>query len=397
MAKIVAVANQKGGVGKTTTAVNLSSCVAALGKKVLIVDLDPQGNTTTGYGISKRSVDIGTYEILIGEADARQAVRKTEFRTDVIGSNTRLAGASLEMIDLPGRESRLRKALAPIQKDYDFIFIDCPPSLDLLTLNGLCACDSILIPVQCEYYALEGLSELISTLKTVRKKYNPYLDIEGVVFTMFSVRYNLTLQVVEQVKKYFGNKVYQTTIPRSIRISEAPSYGQPINFYEPKGKGSEAYMDLAIEFVKSNRPAEAAPKRRRGKSCSGTGRDDGAGRCEDGRLRERGDQWQKEEEDWAGGWKVCLRTPPPALSQIPGSRRCPCGRSSRTRPAPQDLRRRDAGRAFGQHRRARFIAAHCGAPEAVRRLSHRGRRAPLAGQPDGGPHRGAGHRQGRDR
>ena len=195
VAKIVAVANQKGGVGKTTTAVNLSSCVAALGKKVLIVDLDPQGNTTTGYGISKRSVDIGTYEILIGEADARQAVRKTEFRTDVIGSNTRLAGASLEMIDLPGRESRLRKALAPIQKDYDFIFIDCPPSLDLLTLNGLCACDSILIPVQCEYYALEGLSELISTLKTVRKKYNPYLDIEGVVFTMFSVRYNLTLQL----------------------------------------------------------------------------------------------------------------------------------------------------------------------------------------------------------
>ena len=219
MAKIVAVANQKGGVGKTTTAVNLSSCVAALGKKVLIVDLDPQGNTTTGYGISKRSVDIGTYEILI-------------------------------------------------QKDYDFIFIDCPPSLDLLTLNGLCACDSILIPVQCEYYALEGLSELISTLKTVRKKYNPYLDIEGVVFTMFSVRYNLTLQVVEQVKKYFGNKVYQTTIPRSIRISEAPSYGQPINFYEPKGKGSEAYMDLAIEFVKSNRPAEAAPKRRRGKAAA---------------------------------------------------------------------------------------------------------------------------------
>ena len=255
MAKIVAVANQKGGVGKTTTAVNLSSCVAALGKKVLIVDLDPQGNTTTGYGISKRSVDIGTYEILIGEAD-------------VIGSNPRLAGASLEMIDLPGRESRLRKALAPIQKDYDFIFIDCPPSLDLLTLNGLCACDSILIPVQCEYYALEGLSELISTLKTVRKKYNPYLDIEGVVFTMFSVRYNLTLQVVEQVKKYFGNKVYQTTIPRSIRISEAPSYGQPINFYEPKGKGSEAYMDLAIEFVKSNRPAEAAPKRRSGKAAA---------------------------------------------------------------------------------------------------------------------------------
>ena len=263
VAKIVAIANQKGGVGKTTTAVNLSSCVAALGKRVLIVDLDPQGNTTTGYGIPKRSVEKGTYEILIGEARASEAIRKTEYRTDVIGSNTRLAGASLEMIDLPARESRLRKALAEVQKDYDFIFIDCPPSLDLLTLNGLSACDSVLIPVQCEYYALEGLSELISTLKTIRKKYNPYLDIEGVVFTMFSLRYNLTVQVVEQVQKYFGSKVYKTTIPRSIRISEAPSYGQPINFYEPKGKGSEAYMDLAIEFVKRNRPHE--PKKVRGK------------------------------------------------------------------------------------------------------------------------------------
>ena len=168
------------------------------------------------------------------------------------------------MIDLPARESRLRKALAEVQKDYDFIFIDCPPSLDLLTLNGLSACDSVLIPVQCEYYALEGLSELISTLKTIRKKYNPYLDIEGVVFTMFSLRYNLTVQVVEQVQKYFGSKVYKTTIPRSIRISEAPSYGQPINVYEPKGKGSEAYMDLAIEFVKNNRPHE--PKKARSKS-----------------------------------------------------------------------------------------------------------------------------------
>ena len=237
VAKIVAIANQKGGVGKTTTAVNLSSCVSALGKKVLIVDLDPQGNTTTGYGIPKRSVEYGTYEVLIGKATAAQAIRKTEFRTDVIGSNTRLAGASLEMIDLPGRESRLRKALAGVQKDYDFIFIDCPPSLDLLTLNGLSACDSVLIPVQCEYYALEGLSELISTLK-----------------------------VVEQVQKYFGSKVYKTTIPRSIRISEAPSYGQPINFYEPKGKGSEAYMDLAIEFVKNNRPHEPKKTRARSKS-----------------------------------------------------------------------------------------------------------------------------------
>ena len=260
--KIIAVANQKGGVGKTTTAVNLSACVAALGKKVLLVDLDPQGNATTGYGISKRSVEAGTYELLIGSAEAKDAIRKTSFRSDVLPSNTRLAGAALELIDMPNRESRLRKALAPIQQDYDFIFIDCPPSLDLLTLNGLCACDSVLIPIQCEYYALEGLSELISTLKTVRRKYNNYLDIEGVVFTMYAGRYNLTLQVVEQVEKYFGEKVYQTTIPRAIRLSEAPSYGQPINYYEPKGKGSEAYMDLAIEFVKHNRPRDPQPRRR---------------------------------------------------------------------------------------------------------------------------------------
>ena len=287
MGKIIAVANQKGGVGKTTTAVNLSACVAALGKKVLIVDLDPQGNATTGYGISKRSVETGTYELLIGGAEPKDAIRKTSFRADVLPSNTRLAGAALELIDLPNRESRLRKALAPIQQDYDFIFIDCPPSLDLLTLNGLCACDSVLIPIQCEYYALEGLSEacdsvlipiqceyyaleglseLISTLKTVRRKYNNYLDIEGVVFTMYAGRYNLTLQVVEQVQKYFGDKVYQTTIPRAIRISEAPSYGQPINYYEPKGKGSEAYMDLAIEFVKRNRPRDPQPRRRRAKA-----------------------------------------------------------------------------------------------------------------------------------
>ena len=194
--KIVAVANQKGGVGKTTTAVNLSACVAALGKKVLIVDLDPQGNSTTGNGISKRSVEMGTYEVLIGEAPPRDAIRKTNFRTDVLPSNTRLAGAGLELIDLPGRESRLRKGLAPIQQDYDYIFIDCPPSLDLLTLNGLCACDSVLIPIQCEYYALEGLSELISTLKPVRRKYNSSLDIEGAIFTKYAGRHNLTLQAV---------------------------------------------------------------------------------------------------------------------------------------------------------------------------------------------------------
>lgn len=253
MAKVVAIANQKGGVGKTTTAVNLSSCVAALGKKVLIIDLDPQGNTTSGYGIPKRSVKNGVYEVLIGECSAEAAVQHTQFRADIIPSNTRLAGAALELVDLENRESRLRRALAPLSGKYDYIFIDCPPSLDLLTLNSLCACDTVLIPIQCEYYALEGLSELMSTLKTVRKKYNHYLDVEGVVFTMYSGRLNLTIQVVDQVKKFFGDKVYKTTVPRSVRLSEAPSYGQPINFYEPGGKGTEAYMDLAMEFLKNNR------------------------------------------------------------------------------------------------------------------------------------------------
>ena len=197
VAKIVAIANQKGGVGKTTTAVNLSSCVAALGKKVLIVDLDPQGNTTTGYGIPKRSVEAGTYEVLIGRATAAQAIRHTEYRTDVIGSNTRLAGASLEMIDLPGREGRLRKALAEVQKDYDFIFIDCPPSLGIITLNAFAACDTLLIPIQCEYYALEGLSQLMNTVRRVKRQYNELLDIEGVLLTMYDGRLNLTQQVVE--------------------------------------------------------------------------------------------------------------------------------------------------------------------------------------------------------
>ncbi len=253
MAKVVAIANQKGGVGKTTTAVNLSACVAALGKRVLVVDLDPQGHSTSGYGVSKRSVKVGTYEVLIGDASAKDAIHKTAFRVDIIASNAQLAGAGLELADFDSRESRLRKALASVVDDYDFVFIDCPPSLDLLNLNGLCASDSVIVPVQCEYYALEGLSELISTLKTVRKKYNSYLDIEGVVFTMYVGRLNLTMQVVDQVKKYFGDKVYKTTIPRSVRLSEAPSYGQPINYYDPNGKGSEVYMDLALEFVKNNK------------------------------------------------------------------------------------------------------------------------------------------------
>ena len=252
MAKIVAVANQKGGVGKTTTAVNLSSCVAALGKKVLIVDLDPQGNTTTGYGIPKRSVELGTYEMLIGEASAREAVRHTEFRTDVIGSNTRLAGASLEMIDLPGRESRLRKALAEVQKDYDFIFIDCSPSLGYTTVNALVAADSVLIPVQCEYFALEGLGKLLSTIKMTKSRLNPGLEIEGFVMTMYS-RSRLANQVTLEVREHFKHLAYDTIIQRNIRLSEAPSHGKPVILHDAASTGSAAYMNLAKEFMQRNR------------------------------------------------------------------------------------------------------------------------------------------------
>ncbi len=252
MSKVVAVANQKGGVGKTTTVVNLSSCVAALGKRVLAVDLDPQGNTTSGYGVAKHSAQSNVYTCLMDDADVRTAIVHTAYHVDLLPSNTQLAGAAVELVDIQRREYKLRNILAPVIPVYDYLFIDCPPSLDLLTVNGLCACDTVLIPIQCEYYALEGLSELMSTLKTVRRKYNRYLDIEGVLFTMYAGRLNLTLQVVDQVKKYYGDKVYKAVIPRSVRLSEAPSYGMPINYYEPNGKGSQAYMELAREFLKSN-------------------------------------------------------------------------------------------------------------------------------------------------
>lgn len=253
MGKIIAIANQKGGVGKTTTAVNLAASVSAQGKNVLLVDLDPQGNSTSGYGIQKARVEKSIYDCLVNGASAKEAIIKTKFGVDLIASNIQLSGAGIELVGLQRREARLREALTPLVPLYDFIFIDSPPSLDLLTLNGLCACDTVLVPIQCEFFALEGLTELMNTVRNVKKMYNQYIDIEGVVLTMYDARQNLTLQVVEEVKKYFGNKVFKSAIPRNVRLSEAPSFGCPINAYDPSCKGSEAYAFLAAELIKNNR------------------------------------------------------------------------------------------------------------------------------------------------
>lgn len=253
MGKVIAVANQKGGVGKTTTAVNLASSVAAQGMEVLLVDLDPQGNATSGYGIQKRNVEISVYDLLIGDTEPQKAVCKTKYGVDIIPSNIQLSGAGIELVSLDKREARLRTALTPLLESYDYIFIDCPPSLDLLTLNGLCAADTVLVPIQCEFFALEGLTELMSTIRKVKKLYNPYIDIEGVVLTMYDGRLNLTLQVVDEVKKYFGSKVFKSVIPRNVRLSEAPSFGMPINHYDAGSRGTEAYAFLAAELIKNNR------------------------------------------------------------------------------------------------------------------------------------------------
>ena len=250
MGKIVAVVNQKGGVGKTTTTVNLTSAIGALGKRCLLVDVDPQGNATSGLGVDKRDVAQSTYELLIGTAEPEKALLHTAFKNvDLLPSGIRLAGAEIEMVELNRRESRLTAALAPLRERYDYIFIDCPPSLGLLTLNALCAADTLLVPIQCEYYALEGLSQLMATVRQVKRLYNPQLELDGVLLTMYDGRLNLTQQVVAEVKKFFPRKVYATAIPRSVRLSEAPSFGKPICYYDRSSRGAQAYEALAAEFI----------------------------------------------------------------------------------------------------------------------------------------------------
>lgn len=253
MAKVITVFNQKGGVGKTTTNVNLSAALAMMGKRVLVIDNDPQGNCTSGLGIDKNQVQFSIYDALVqGEAPLSCIMQTAIENLDIIPSNVELAGAEVEMINLENREGRLKEILDEVKHGYDFVMIDCPPSLGLLTINSLVGADSVLIPIQCEYYALEGVSQLVSTYELIRKSLNPYLKIEGVLLSMFDGRTNLSIQVVEEVKKYFSGLVYQSMIPKNVRVAEAPSFGQPVIIYDPKSKGSVAYIDLAEEFIKRN-------------------------------------------------------------------------------------------------------------------------------------------------
>ncbi|MTI49800.1 ParA family protein [Sporosalibacterium faouarense] len=250
MGKLVAVFNQKGGVGKTTTNVNLSACLAKMNKKILVIDIDPQGNTTSGLGINKNEVELSIYDALVDKIDIRETIIETNIENlDLIPSNMNLAGAEIELTKSENRESSLKESVQAIKGNYDYIFIDCPPSLGLLTINSLVAADSVLIPIQCEYYALEGVSALIDTIRLVKKSLNPAIEIEGVVLSMFDGRTNLSIQVVDEVKNYFKGKVYATIIPRNVRLAEAPSFGIPIIDYDSNSKGAQAYMELAEEFI----------------------------------------------------------------------------------------------------------------------------------------------------
>ena len=250
MGRIIAVANQKGGVGKTTTAINLSSCLASLGKKVLAIDMDPQGNMTSGLGIDKNEVEYTVYELILGQVGIEKVICKDALENlDVLPTNINLSAAEIELIGVEDKEFIIRKEVDKVKKNYDFIVIDCPPSLSMLTINAMTTADSVLVPIQCEYYALEGLSQLIHTIDLVKERLNPELKIEGVVFTMYDARTNLSLQVVENVKDNLQQTIYKTIIPRNIRLAEAPSHGLPINLYDPKSSGAESYMLLAEEVI----------------------------------------------------------------------------------------------------------------------------------------------------
>lgn len=250
MGTIISIANQKGGVGKTTTSVNLGAGLAYLGKKVLLVDIDAQGNATTGVGIDKAAIEKCVYNVLVEDEDIRTIIQPTAVKDlDILPATIQLAGAEIELVPTISREIRLKRALQPVRDEYDYIIIDCPPSLGLLTINALTASDSVIIPVQCEYYAMEGLSQLLNTVRLVQKHLNKDLAIQGVLLTMLDARTNLGLQVIDEVKKYFRDKVYRSVIPRNVRLSEAPSHGKPIMLYDAKSRGSEVYLDLAKEVI----------------------------------------------------------------------------------------------------------------------------------------------------
>lgn len=251
MGKTISIFNQKGGVGKTTTCINFAAALGKKGKKALLVDIDPQGNTTSGVGIDKSDIEVSAYDILINASPAKDAVLETEFKNlSILPANMNLAGAELELAENENRFKVLKKALAPLVMEYDYIIIDCPPSLGLLSLNSLVASDTLIVPLQCEYYALEGLSQLVSTVRTVKQNYNEHLELEGIIFTMYDNRLKLNQQVIEEVDKYFPNKAYKTVIPRSVKLAEAPSFGQPVLYYEKYSKPAFAYKKFADEFLK---------------------------------------------------------------------------------------------------------------------------------------------------